>query len=78
MTGCVPSVGQPRTNSRRWIKVKAREVRPNIYWVGAIDWNRRLFGSHLATSDLYVTDEGRVFRTAKRYYAEILKKRRPT
>jgi flavorubredoxin len=31
-----------------------------------------LFGSHLATSDLYFTDEGRVFEAAKRYYAEIM------
>jgi flavorubredoxin len=31
-----------------------------------------LFGSHLATSNLYVTDEGRVFEAAKRYYAEIM------
>ncbi len=31
-----------------------------------------LFGSHLATSDLYVTDESRVFNAAKRYYAEIM------
>jgi len=31
-----------------------------------------LFGSHLATSDLYVTDEGQVFEPAKRYYAEIM------
>ena len=31
-----------------------------------------LFGSHLASSDLYVTDEGRVFESAKRYYAEIM------
>jgi flavorubredoxin len=31
-----------------------------------------LFGSHLATSDLYVTDESRVFEPAKRYYAEIM------
>jgi flavorubredoxin len=31
-----------------------------------------LFGSHLATSDLYVTDEGRVYDAAKRYYAEIM------
>jgi flavorubredoxin len=31
-----------------------------------------LFSSHLATSDLYVTDEGRVFEAAKRYYAEIM------
>jgi flavorubredoxin len=30
------------------------------------------FGSHLATSDLYVTDEPRVYRAAKRYYAEIM------
>lgn len=31
-----------------------------------------LFGSHLATSDMYVTDEGRAFESAKRYYAEIM------
>jgi flavorubredoxin len=30
------------------------------------------FGSHLATSDLYVTDNGRVYECAKRYYAEIM------
>jgi len=30
------------------------------------------FGSHLATSDLYVTDTGRVYEAAKRYYAEIM------
>jgi len=31
-----------------------------------------LFGSHLATTDLYVTDEGQVCEAAKRYYAEIM------
>ncbi len=31
-----------------------------------------LFGSHLATTDLYVTDEGKSFESAKRYYAEIM------
>jgi flavorubredoxin len=31
-----------------------------------------LFGSHLATTDLYVTDEGQVYESAKRYYAEIM------
>lgn len=31
-----------------------------------------LFGSHLATSDLYVTDEASVYEPAKRYYAEIM------
>jgi flavorubredoxin len=31
-----------------------------------------LFGSHLATSNLYVTDEGQVYEAAKRYYAEIM------
>ena len=30
------------------------------------------FGSHLATSDMYVTDEGRAYESAKRYYAEIM------
>jgi len=31
-----------------------------------------LFGSHLATTDLFVTDEARVYESAKRYYAEIM------
>ncbi len=30
------------------------------------------FGSHLATSDLYVREEAEVYRAAKRYYAEIM------
>ncbi|MBW2607095.1 MAG: FprA family A-type flavoprotein [Deltaproteobacteria bacterium] len=30
------------------------------------------FGSHIATTDLLVTDEGRVYEAAKRYYAEIM------
>ena len=31
-----------------------------------------LFGSHLATTELYVRDEGQVYEAAKRYYAEIM------
>jgi flavorubredoxin len=31
-----------------------------------------LFGSHLATTGLYVADEGQVYEAAKRYYAEIM------
>ena len=30
------------------------------------------FGSHIATTDLYVTDEALVYEAAKRYYAEIM------
>ena len=30
------------------------------------------FGSHLASSDLFVTDKARVYESAKRYYAEIM------
>ncbi len=30
------------------------------------------FGSHLATTDLYVVDEGQAYEAAKRYYAEIM------
>ncbi len=30
------------------------------------------FASHLATSNLFVTDEGRVYEAAKRFYAEIM------
>jgi flavorubredoxin len=36
------------------------------------------FGSHIASSDLYVSDEGRVHEAAKRYYAEIMMPFRPT
>jgi flavorubredoxin len=31
-----------------------------------------LFGSHHAQSNLYVIDEGEIYRSAKRYYAEIM------
>jgi flavorubredoxin len=31
-----------------------------------------LFGSHTATTDLFVTDEAEIYRSAKRYYAEIM------
>jgi flavorubredoxin len=31
-----------------------------------------LFGSHFATSDLFVTNEAEVYEAAKRYYAEIM------
>lgn len=34
-------------------------------------------GSHLATSDLYATDEASVYESAKRYYAEIMMPFRP-
>jgi flavorubredoxin len=30
------------------------------------------FGSHIATSDLFVIDQGRVYEAAKRYFAEIM------
>ena len=30
------------------------------------------FGSHMAMSELYVSDEGRVYEAAKRYFAEIM------
>ncbi|MFC1946539.1 FprA family A-type flavoprotein [Chloroflexota bacterium] len=36
------------------------------------------FGSHLATTDMFVTDEGQVFEAAKRYFAEIMMPFRPT
>jgi flavorubredoxin len=38
----------------------------------AILFSCDFFGSHIATSDLYVTDEGRVYEAAKRYFAEIM------
>ncbi len=31
-----------------------------------------LFGSHLATSEIYAQDESKVYESAKRYYAEIM------
>ncbi len=30
------------------------------------------FGSHIASSDLFVTDQGRIYEAAKRYFAEIM------
>jgi len=30
------------------------------------------YGSHIATTDLFVTDQGRVYEAAKRYFAEIM------
>ncbi|MBN2032843.1 MAG: FprA family A-type flavoprotein [Deltaproteobacteria bacterium] len=30
------------------------------------------FGSHIASADLFVTDQGRVYEAAKRYFAEIM------
>jgi len=30
------------------------------------------FGSHIATTDLFVSDQGRVYEAAKRYFAEIM------
>ena len=43
MTGCVPYVEQEKKTSKRWISVIIREIKPKIYAVGSIDWNRRLF-----------------------------------
>ncbi|MFZ0134758.1 MAG: FprA family A-type flavoprotein [Desulfobacterales bacterium] len=54
---------------------------PWVHWpetmVTYLEEDRILFscdfyGSHIATSDLYVTDQGRVFEAAKRYFAEIM------
>jgi flavorubredoxin len=36
-----------------------------------------LFGSHLATNELFATDEGHVYEPAKRYFAEIMMPFRP-
>ncbi|MBD3242365.1 MAG: MBL fold metallo-hydrolase [Chitinivibrionales bacterium] len=36
------------------------------------------FGSHIASTDLFVSDRGRVYEAAKRYYAEIMMPFRPT
>jgi len=54
---------------------------PWVHWpetmVTYLEEDRILFscdflGSHIATSDLYVTDEGRTKEAAKRYFAEIM------
>ena len=41
-------------------------------WEDKILFPTDFLGSHLATTDLYVTDEGKVYEAAKRYYAEIM------
>lgn len=38
----------------------------------AILFSCDFFGAHIAGSDLYATDEGRVYEAAKRYFAEIM------
>jgi flavorubredoxin len=35
-------------------------------------FNCDFYGSHIATTDLFVTDQGRVHEAAKRYFAEIM------
>jgi len=54
---------------------------PWVHWpetmVTYLEENRILFscdfyGSHIATTDLFVTDQGRVYEAAKRYFAEIM------
>jgi len=51
MTGYALSVGQPRVISKGWSKMKPREIKPGIYWVGAIDWDRRLFDALIPLPD---------------------------
>jgi len=31
--------------------MKAREIKPGIYWVGAVDWDRRLFDALIPLPD---------------------------
>ena len=31
--------------------MKPREIRPGVYWVGAIDWGRRLFDAIIPLPD---------------------------
>ena len=40
----------------RWVKevkvkMKAREIKPGIHWVGAVDWDRRLFDELIPLPD---------------------------
>ncbi len=51
MTGCALSVGQPRAISKGWNKMKPREIRPEVYSVGAVDWDRRLFDALVPLPD---------------------------
>jgi flavorubredoxin len=39
---------------------------------GQILFSCDFYGSHIATSDLFVTEQGRVYEAAKRYFAEIM------
>ena len=38
-------------SSKGWSKIKPREIKPGIYWVGAIDWDRRLFDALIPLPD---------------------------
>ncbi len=51
MTGYALSAGKARMSLKRWNKMKPREIRPKIYWVGAIDWDRRLFDALVPLPD---------------------------
>jgi flavorubredoxin len=51
MTGYVLSVGRPKVILKGWSKMKPREIRPGVYWVGAIDWDRRLFDALIPLPD---------------------------
>jgi flavorubredoxin len=48
------------------------ETMVTYLWEDNILFSCDFFGSHLATTDLYVADEARVHEAAKRYYAEIM------
>ena len=44
-------MGRPRVSSKGWSKMKPREISPGVYWVGAIDWDRRLFDALIPLPD---------------------------
>ena len=50
-TGYAPYVELVKTNLKRRIKMAVREIKPNIYSVGAIDWDRRLFDELIPLPD---------------------------
>ena len=39
------AAGEPKKGSERGRIVKPREIRTDVHWVGAVDWDRRLFDS---------------------------------
>jgi len=51
MTGFAQFVEQQKISLRRWNEMKPRNLKADVYWVGAVDWDRRLFDELIPLPD---------------------------